>query len=197
MLAEGVLEGRDELQEMPLPSGRAAFVERLEEILGTRIAPAETAPKPLEESPAERLRQDFVTQLGERLLDLEVCPAADGRETVLAVVEPGLASDSVRAQLAVQVGEHFGETPPQLELIDPTTWAAVQRLVEAGVLQQCQACFWPPLTCPRSASPKSGDQLGNARGSKPAGCEISKTSSLASISCGAMVCASSPPCRPM
>lgn len=133
LLAEGVLDGRDGLRQMPMPSGAAAFVERLEEILGTRMKPAETA-KPPDTTPAERLRQDFVAQLGERLLDLEVCPAADGQGTVLAVVEPGLATEAVRSQLATQVGACFGDAPPRLELIDPTTWAAVQKLVEAGVL---------------------------------------------------------------
>ncbi len=114
-LADDVLDGQG-VDEMPMPSGRAAFMERLEEILEERLAGrAETAERPAGEAAAapevpapERLRQDLSALLGERLLLLDLLPrdllsrpapeegpdSSQGRpeetakpETVLAVVD--------------------------------------------------------------------------------------------------------------
>jgi hypothetical protein len=137
-LADGVLDGRQELDAMPLPSGRAAFLERLEEILELRLAAGETAPAP--EIPApERLRQDLSALLGERLLMLDLLPRGEAEpKTVLAVVDrlDGAAAQA-REDVEAAVHRTFGEGPqaPRLELLDRATWETLQRLAEAGVVQ--------------------------------------------------------------
>jgi len=77
-LADGVLDGRG-VDEMPMPSGRAAFMERLEEILELRLTdlpgrPAGEAEAAPDVPAPERLRQDLSALLGERLLLLDLQP---------------------------------------------------------------------------------------------------------------------------
>jgi hypothetical protein len=151
-LAEGVLDGRDGVDEMPLPSGRAVFLERLEELLEERLAGAKAAkdegvkaagaaeaaglPAP------ERLRQDLMAVLGERLLLLDLVPAgASGHETVVAVVDRlDGASGDVRRDVEASVRRAFGEAAgdeagtPRLELLDRATYETLVRLAEAGVV---------------------------------------------------------------
>lgn len=144
-LAEGVLDGKGEVDRLPMPSGRAAFVERLEEIMGTP-AGAGAHPEPVgppgEPEPLERLRQDLVAALGEDLLLLETTSGADGRRTVLAVAErldaPGRGRSELLASLSAS-SEAAEEPPPRLELLDRRTYEAVERLVEAGLLQAAAA----------------------------------------------------------
>jgi superfamily II DNA/RNA helicase len=48
VLAQGVLEGHDDLKEMELPSGRAAFMERMEELMAQ---PTEDSSEPQQQNP--------------------------------------------------------------------------------------------------------------------------------------------------
>ncbi len=163
-LADNVLDGQG-ADEMPMPSGRAAFMERLEEILEQRLLEStEGVAAAAAEVPApERLRQDLTALLGERLLLLDLLPrellsqpAADPAldelpdpfpdqpkpGTVLAVVdrldgEAGRDRPEVGAEVEAAVGRCFGEGPeaPRLEVLDRATYEAVRRLADAGVLQ--------------------------------------------------------------
>lgn len=133
-LAEGLLEGKGELDALPMPSGRGAFIERLGEIMGTSVA---ALPAPMPAEPLERLRQDLVADLGDGLLLLETHAAHDGRTTVLVVVGRLVDTAQARAQAEAALRRHVdgaGE-PAHLELLDQATFDAVGRLVEAGVVQ--------------------------------------------------------------
>lgn len=148
-LAEGVLDGRGDLDALPMPSGRKAFIERLEEIMGAPVAPAAApaavaapagtaaeAAEPVER--LERLRQDLVASLGERLLLLEATAAGDdGPETVLAVVERLEGAGSGGPEVDAALGRHVDADgqPARVELLDRATYEAVQRLVAAGLVQ--------------------------------------------------------------
>jgi hypothetical protein len=129
-LADGVLDGRGDLSEMPLPSGRKALVERLETLTGLTGAPAEptTAADPL-----ERLGGTLRTELGERLVRLEIHAGRDGREILLVVAEDAVELPRIEEIL----NRHFDGTasPPILELIDRSAHEALERLVEAGVVR--------------------------------------------------------------
>ncbi len=151
-LAEGLLDGTGELDALPMPSGRGAFIERLEEVMGTSVSveaaptPAEAAPTPAEAAPTpaeplERLRQDLIAGLGDRLLLLETHAAHDGRTTLLVVVGQLVDTAQARAQAEAALRRHVGDAgePPHLELLDQATFEAIERLVEAGVVQLAPA----------------------------------------------------------
>lgn len=140
-LAEGLLDGKGDLDTLPLPSGRAAFIERLEDIMGTAVGPAPTptpiepVPTPIE--PLERLRQDLVAGLGDGLLLLEAHLDQDGRTTVLAVMDGPVGAAQARAQVETALRRHVGDggEPPRLELLDRATFEAIERLMEVGFVQ--------------------------------------------------------------
>ena len=81
-VAGAVLDGESESGTLDLPSGRAAFLQRLEEVMGT-VVPKERKPKP-EVEVLERFREAY----GDRLVLLEMRESEDGRKSLLAVVDP-------------------------------------------------------------------------------------------------------------
>ena len=128
-LADGVLDGRGDLSEMPLPSGRKALIERLETLTGLTGAPSEPTPAA---DPWEPLGGELRTELGDRLLRLETHPGRDGREVLLVVAEGAVE----RPRIEEILSRHFDGTasPPVLELLDRSAYEALERLVESGVL---------------------------------------------------------------
>jgi len=147
-LADGVLDGQG-ADEMPLPSGRAAFMERLEEILEQRLL--ERTEKAAGEAPAadaapavpasERLRQDLTALLGERLLLLDLLP----RE-LLSQPAPALAPDAL--------GDSLPDRPKRgtvLVVVDRLESAPGESLVEAGpeIEATVDRCFGDGPGAPR------------------------------------------------
>jgi superfamily II DNA or RNA helicase len=131
LLADGVLDGRGDLSAMPLPSGRKALIQRLEALTGITAAPVPVSTTAVEPAP-DPLAGALLPLLGERLLQLEVCPGRDGRPIALAVVD-GPAAE--RPSLEDALRQRFsGEDAPVLELLDRSAFEALGRLVEAGVL---------------------------------------------------------------
>ncbi|EKD72758.1 MAG: hypothetical protein ACD_45C00592G0001, partial [uncultured bacterium] len=117
-LAEGVLEGKDDLKTMQLPSGRAAFMERMESLMGF----SEKTPIPTEAKQA--------TQKFDGLIDLLQSHHDEktGQHTLLAVVEK--QSDEIQRQLR----ESLDNASVTLETVDRQTFETIQRLVAAGIL---------------------------------------------------------------
>ncbi|HEY4588091.1 MAG TPA: DEAD/DEAH box helicase, partial [Thermoanaerobaculia bacterium] len=112
MLADGVLDGRGDLSEMPLPSGRKALVERLETLTGlTSGTPSEPSRAA---DPWEPLGGELRTALGDHLLRLEAHTGRDGREALLLVAEGAVE----RPRIEEILRRHFDRTPPVLELLD-------------------------------------------------------------------------------
>jgi superfamily II DNA or RNA helicase len=170
-LADSVLDGSG-MVDMEMPSGRQAFVERLEGLMG-RPAPAarastfEEMPLPLHEladaaadtdvgqaadgsadkrdetkktetpaiaavagEPLQRLKEDTVARLSDRVEQLQVYHR-DGSQTVVAVLDRVDKTSQEVVEQAVQQ-----QTPnARLELLDRSTFDAIQRLIDAGVLQ--------------------------------------------------------------
>ena len=160
-LADSVVDGSTDISEMELPSGRQAFVERLQNLMG-HTAPGTSTnngtmvgelPADLTNSelagvpngaptgetngetiavhnPLESLKQDTVARLNDRLDQLQVY-GHNGNQTVLAVVDK---IDDMATTVIEQAVDK--QTPAaQLELLDRATFAAIQRLIDAGVLQ--------------------------------------------------------------
>jgi len=146
-LADGVLDGRGELDAMPLPSGQAAFLERVRAVIGPAgrteardqaeegIRAPDQAPSVRSETPAERLRRDLLDRWRDRLLLMELRREPGGRETVIAVVDRMTDADRAEATALVRASFAGPEPAPALELFDRATFGAIERLVEAGVLQ--------------------------------------------------------------
>ena len=134
LLAEGVVDGASEVKEMAMPSGRAAFVQRLQRMMGDLEQPAAEVPGRGQEStePLERLREDAVARLSDRLDLLEAYAAKDGKRTVLAVLDR--AEESAGAVLAKAAGEPLQNGMMGLEVLDRHTYETILRLTDAGVL---------------------------------------------------------------
>ena len=137
-LAEALLEG-SAVDVLPLPSGRSALIERLEAIMGTSVAVEQRAPTPAER--LDRLHQDLVAGLGDRLLLLEYHVTGDTGTTLLVVVggPADVAGAARQAQAAVRRHAGDGAEAPHLEVLDRASFEAVGRLAEAGVVQLAPA----------------------------------------------------------
>jgi hypothetical protein len=120
-LADGVLDGQDDLKSMKLPSGRRAFVERMSAMITPPAAPVPVAPS------KRSLRDRLVEAHGDRLLLVETHRSADDREVVLVVLEDADAAMVEQQRLTV-AGE------PRLEVIDRRSYETMRRLAGVGVL---------------------------------------------------------------
>jgi len=125
-LAEGVVDGKGK-SEMGLPSGRAAFLERLDALMTT----ARKAPPAPPTDPFDRLRDDVLSQWRNQLDLMEL--HGEGEQQTLLVVTDRL-DDLLRNTLTRQLQEQFPDQPPQLQLLDRDAFATIQQLIEAGVL---------------------------------------------------------------
>ena len=127
-LADGVLDGRGDLDKLAMPSGRGAMIERMR----AAMQAAETARiVPAEEAIAAELQQRH----GERALLVEAHQRGDGGLSILAVLDlerDALAGEAVRLAAAVAEGA------PAVEVIDRATWACVERLQTIGMLQRTE-----------------------------------------------------------
>ena len=128
VLAEGVLDRRGDLSEIPLPTGRAAFMERLNAVLDARAdaaaaAAAEGAARAL--TAVEQLRDDLVAAHGATLRRVFV---RDGDEAVLVVL-------ALPPERIAEEGRRLAEsTALNVEVIDPATHESMLRLAEAGLI---------------------------------------------------------------
>jgi hypothetical protein len=153
-LADGVLDGRGDLDNIKLPSGRAAFMERLQALLGASESPATLPGKrvpAVEKAPAKPpdrvFCEDLTARLGARLLSLETRADAGGKATFLAVVDG--PAEQTRPLAERLLRESFGPAAcPALELVDRTTYETIQRLIQGGVLRlnaEPQALYRSPV----------------------------------------------------
>ena len=122
-VADNVLDGMSDQDTMDLPSGRAAFIEQLETVMGMPAAAATSEPEP---EPGTVLLERLRAAFGERLFAVELRKSDSGGKTVLAVVE-GL-EEADRSQ-----PERDAKDLP-LEHIDKESYETMLRLEAAGIL---------------------------------------------------------------
>ena len=125
-LADGVLDGQGDLSALKMPSGRAAMVERMQAMIE-----AADGPKLTVLTPEEALVDDLRRRHGEHLVLVETRGA--GLLAVLDADAPTLAAEWTR--LAQRDPARAGAAAPPIEVIDRTTWQAMQRLAAAGLVQ--------------------------------------------------------------
>jgi hypothetical protein len=122
-LADGVLDGAGDLAALKMPSGRAAFVERMQAMMASQRPAARVIP------PEEALVADLIERHGDKALLVEARHASDGRPKLLAVLDldpPILAAEAARLSSASTM---------TVDVIDRNAWQTMQRLAAAGLLQ--------------------------------------------------------------
>ena len=121
-LADGLLDGEGDLSALKMPSGRGAFIERMQAMMA---APARSAPRLV--SPEEEFVADLVRRLGESVALVELRGNSEGRPSLLTVL------DLDRDALAAERERASGALP--VEFIDKAAWLAMRRLAASGLLQ--------------------------------------------------------------
>lgn len=125
-LAEGVIDGKGK-HEMSLPSGRAAFLERLDALMPDEI---KETPAPATE-PLDRLRDSILARWPDQL-DLMELHGKGERQTLLVVADR--LDDALHSALTRQLQKQFPDRTPQLQLLDRDAFATIQQMIEAGIL---------------------------------------------------------------
>jgi hypothetical protein len=119
-LADGVLDGRGDIDALKMPSGRAAMVERLAGLLQKPEPP----PPP---DPGRQFAAALVERLNGKLFLIERHRNASGAETIVVVMDGAPADlDEERRVLGDEAS---------VEIIDPATWQALARLQAAGLVK--------------------------------------------------------------
>ena len=126
-LADGVLDGQGDLATLKMPSGRAAFIERMQAMM---TAADKVAPRIL--SPDEAAAEDLLRRHGERALLIEARTGADGVGRMLAVLDLDAEALAVEAK---RLSERGADTGPAVEAIDRATWLTMRRLAASGLVK--------------------------------------------------------------
>jgi len=142
-LADGVLDGVGDVKEVPLKKGPQAFMQRLNQVMETPAQRKKEGPPKAETLPADR-STGFAARaselLGGSLVACEERYPEHGVHSVILVVVDREAR-TWRARLESVHEELFGRdkidplAPVQLQVIDRSTFDALQQLSEAGLVQ--------------------------------------------------------------
>jgi hypothetical protein len=123
-LADGIIDGAGDLASLKMPSGRAAFVERMQAMMAASPRPAARVLPP-----EEVLVADLLERHGDKVLLAEARHGSDGRLKLLVVfdLDPStLAAETARLSSASAV---------DVDAVDRATWLAMQRFAASGLLQ--------------------------------------------------------------
>ena len=147
-IAESVIDGYGARGAVPLRSGRAALIDRVEALAVDEDLPsAKTARQPA------RKREDIQCllerALGENLVDMRRFTGPENTLSAVVVVD----SVSEEARVAVERALDLADKPqrPRVELVDAATWRVIDRLVQAGILHPGVREAGPQVTDERLA----------------------------------------------
>jgi hypothetical protein len=132
-LADGVLDARGDLAEARMPTAaRGGFLDRLRVLMEAKVRPAAALPAP-PLSLADRLRAGLGHEIGSRVVDVRVL-AADAQAAAVVIVDH--LGTEIESAIAARWPEVAAPTalPAGVEVIDATTWEALQRLARRGLL---------------------------------------------------------------
>ncbi len=129
-LAQNVIDGSGEQSSMAMPSGRAAFMDRMESLMG-QTSPALPEPEATttKENPQQQLLDESLFQAGEHL-DLLQLHQHHSKQTIIAVVDQldETTRNSLQKSATANLPDH------DLEMLDRDTYDTIQRLIDSGVL---------------------------------------------------------------
>ena len=131
-LADGVLDRRGDLSAIRLPTSRAAFMERLNAVLGTDgEGEAAAAAEPQRRTAIERLHDDLVAQHGsalQRILIGDDADQAEDQKTMLVVLDvPPARAAEEESRLSEAGGM-------RVTVIDAASHEAMLRLARNGLI---------------------------------------------------------------
>ncbi len=122
IVAEGVIDGRGNLDEIELPSGRAAFLEQLQEVLGSDQPEIEKEDSP--PSILDQFRDWIAVKYGSALQHIFI---QDNEAALIVIDHP--ADQSADAEL------HIAEqTEMRVSVIDIATHQSMHRLAQSGMI---------------------------------------------------------------
>jgi hypothetical protein len=122
-LADGVIDGAGDLGALKMPSGRAAFIERMQAMMGEAVRPARARP------PEDIVVADLMERHGDRLLLAEARPGPGGRPKLLVVL------DLDPQAVAAETERLSRDDSVAVDVLDRTMWTAMQRLAASGLMQ--------------------------------------------------------------
>jgi len=138
-LAEGVLDGVGDLDDIKMPSGREAFLRRLKLLMGEQPQRQATVPAPAAKaepaSPSARFRQDLLAELSNRIQLIHVGRDETGGRGTLVVVDR--EPEQVAGVIQRLHRQAFAGTDRenQLEVLDRQTFEVIQRLAGLGLVK--------------------------------------------------------------
>jgi hypothetical protein len=162
-LAEGVLDLKGDLSEVPLRPGGQSFLQRLEQTISTtpaiRSQTATGSPQRPPADPSATFARRAGALLGSRLVDcVERYPDTDDSVPPVLLVTVDRDAEAWQPRLALLQAELFAgaQAAPRLEVLDRATVQALERLEAAGLvvsrvratrhLQPAAAAAMPPLS---------------------------------------------------
>ncbi len=127
-LADGVIDGRGDIDALKMPSGRAAFVERMAAFLTPEpdVAPA----PPLD--PAQGFLAAISDRLNTSVASVERRRRDDGTTATIVVLNAAQDNEPERS-LLTEAADRAGLG--SIEFIDQATWEAIRRLAAAGLIK--------------------------------------------------------------
>jgi hypothetical protein len=170
-LADGVLDLKGDLETIKMPSGKQAFLSRLQQLIGP--APGAPGPEPERRKPLPVDRSLAFAESAAQLLRggclrCEERFPLDGPHSVVVVVVDRDAQ-AWRERLAAVHQEFFGAgvsdplAPVRLEVLDRETDDAIRRLTQAGLVQTATRAvrgLFPREPVPAGASRLSEEERG-------------------------------------
>lgn len=144
-LADGVLDGIGNLEEMDLPSGKGAFLEKLESLMNVTITHAksienqsedlldleEIAPVYVESNHVPPVEEEFkeamLNSFPDKMVQMDLFENESGEKTLLVVSNS--SPEEIKAVIP-QDNQNLS-----LEFLDTKTFEIIQKLIDAGVLQ--------------------------------------------------------------
>ena len=132
-LAQGVLDGTGDLSKITLKSGGQAFLKRLEQVMSS-VPTDGTSVKPPPSDPAAHFASQAKKALGNRLsLCDETWIPGSATPLIMAVLQDSAAADRPAVEKLFRETEWRGEKPA-LQILDASTWQALESLAAAGMI---------------------------------------------------------------
>src|SRR3989441_1871846 len=132
-LADGILDARGDLAEVRMPTAAGGhFLDRLRVLMETTVRPAAAPPAPPAPSLVDQLRARLGDATAPRVVDIRLLAAGAETAAVVIVDRSGPEVERVIAARWPEVAT-LASVPAGVEVIDASTWEAVQRLARRGL----------------------------------------------------------------